>query len=62
MEKATNLVNFIKEEFALEPKQILERIKKEGILDLEDTFCPFCGDPLDYHYLSNARPLITIKI
>ncbi|MHA1150340.1 MAG: hypothetical protein ACTSR8_19100 [Promethearchaeota archaeon] len=34
---------------------------KEVTLDLEDIFCPFCGHPLDYHYLSNARPLITIK-
>ena len=61
MEKAISLIDFIKDEFVPEPKQIPERINKEVTLDLEYTFCPFCGHPLDYHYLSNARPLITIK-
>ena len=61
MEKAISLIDFIKDEFVPEPKQIPERINKEVTLDLEDTFCPFCGHPLEYHYLSNARPLITIK-
>ncbi len=61
MEKAINLIDFIKDEFVPEPKQIPERIKKEITLDLEYTFCPFCGHPLEYHYLSNARPLITLK-
>lgn len=55
------MVNFIKDEFVPEPKQIPERVKKEITLDLEDVFCPFCGHQLDYHYLSNARPLITIE-
>ena len=61
MEKAISLIDFIKDEFVPEPKQIPERINKEVTLDLEDNFCPFCGHPLEYHYLSNARPLITIK-
>jgi len=61
MEKATSLIDFIKDEFVPEPKKIPERIIKELTLNLEDTFCPFCGHPLEYHYLSNARPLITIK-
>lgn len=61
MEKAISLIDFIKDEFVPEPKQIPERIKKEVTLDLENNFFPFCGLPLEYHYLSNARPLITIK-
>lgn len=55
------MVHFIKDKFVPEPKQIPERIKKEVTLDLDEDFCPFCGHPLEYHYLSNARPLITIK-
>ena len=61
MEKAISLIDFIKDEFVPEPKQIPERIKKEVTLDLEDIFCPFCRYPLEYHYWSNAKPLITIK-
>lgn len=61
MEKAINLIDFIKDEFIPEPKEIPERITKEVTLDLEYKFCPFCGQPLEYHYLSNARPLITLK-
>ncbi|MHA1342463.1 MAG: hypothetical protein ACTSQG_00625 [Promethearchaeota archaeon] len=61
MEKTINLVEFIKDEFVPEPKQIPERIKKEVKLDLEIIFCPFCGHPLEYHYLSHPRLLITLK-
>ena len=55
------MVEFIKDEFVPEPKQIPERIKKEVKLDLEIIFCPFCGIPLEYHYLSHPRQLITLK-
>ncbi len=61
MEKTTSLRHFIKDEFVPEPKQIPTRIKKEVTLDLEESVCPLCGEPLDYYYLSNERPLITIK-
>ena len=61
MEKVTTLVEFIKDEFVPEPKRIPERIKKEVTLDLEDKFCPFCGHPLKFYYISKARPLITLK-
>ena len=61
MESVTSLIDFIKDEFVPEPKEIPERIQKEIKLDLEDIFCPFCGHPLEYYYISKARPLITIK-
>lgn len=61
MEKVTNLVGFIKDEFVPEPKKIPERIQKEVTLEFNDVFCPMCGRPLEYYYLSKARPLITIK-
>jgi len=61
METVTNLIDFIKDEFVPEPKQVPERIKKELTLDLEDNFCPFCGHPLEYYYTNKPRLLITIK-
>ena len=61
METITSLRDFIKDEFVPEPKEIPERIQKEVKLDLEDVFCPFCGHPLEYYYISKARPLITLK-
>lgn len=61
MEKTTSLRNFIKDDFVPEPKQIPTRSKKEVTLDVEDPLCPLCGEPLKYYYLSNERPLITVK-
>lgn len=61
METITNLIDFIKDEFVPEPKQIPERIKKELTLDLDDMFCPFCGQPLEYYFTNKPRLLITIK-
>ena len=61
METVTNLIDFIKDEFVPEPKQIPERIKKELTLDLNDNFCPFCGQPLEYYFTNKPRLLITIK-
>jgi len=61
METATSLLDFIKDEFVPEPKEIPERIQKEIKLDLEELFCPFCGHLLEYYYISKARPLITLK-
>jgi hypothetical protein len=61
METVTNLIDFIKDEFVPEPKQIPERIKKELTLDLDDKFCPFCGQPLEYYFTNKPRLLLTIK-
>lgn len=61
METITNLIDFIKDEFVPEPKQIPERIKKELTLDLDETFCPFCGQPLEYYFTNKPRLLITIN-
>jgi len=61
METVTNLIDFIKDEFVPEPKEIPERIKKELTLDLEDNFCPFCGQPLEYYFTNKPRLLITIS-
>jgi len=61
METVTNLIDYIKDEFVPEPKEIPERIKKELTLDLEDNLCPFCGHPLEYYYTNKPRLLITIK-
>jgi len=61
METITNLIDFIKDEFVPEPKQIPERIKKELTLDLDDKFCPFCGQDLEYYFTNKPRLLITIK-
>ncbi|MHA1660050.1 MAG: hypothetical protein ACTSUT_13130, partial [Promethearchaeota archaeon] len=61
METTTNLIDFIKDKFVPEPKEIPERFKKELILDLEENFCPFCGYPLEYYYTSKPRLLITIE-
>ena len=61
MEKVASLQEFVQDEFVPAPKKIPERIKKEITLDMEDSFCSFCGHPLQYHYLSNARPLVTLK-
>jgi len=61
METTTNLIDFIKDEFVPEPKEIPERIRKELTLDLEENLCPFCGHPLEYYYTSKPRLLITIE-
>jgi hypothetical protein len=61
METITNLIDFIKDEFVPEPKQIPERIKKELTLDLDELFCPFCGHPLEYYFTNKPRLLITIN-
>ena len=61
MELITNLIDFIKDEFVPEPKEVPERIKKELTLDLEDLFCPFCGHTLEYYYTNKPRLLVTIK-
>jgi len=61
MEIVINLIDFIKDEFVPEPKQIPERIKKDLTLDLDDNFCPFCGRPLEYYFTNKPRLLITIK-
>ena len=61
MEKTISLIDYIKDEFVPEPPKIPERIEKEVTLDLEEIYCPFCGHLLEYHYLSNARPLITLE-
>ena len=61
MEIVTNLIDYIKDEFVPEPKEIPERIKKELILDLDDNFCPFCGQPLEYYFTNKPRLLVTIK-
>ena len=55
------MVDFIKDEFVPEPKQVPERSKKELTLDLEDKFCPFCGHLLEYYYTSKPRLLVTIE-
>ena len=55
------MIDFIKDEFVPEPKQVPERIKKELTLDLNDNFCPFCGQPLEYYFTNKPRLLITIK-
>ncbi len=60
METVTNLIDFIKDEFVPEPKQVPERIKKELILDLDEVFCPFCGQPLEDYFTNKPRLLITI--
>jgi len=36
METVTNLIDFIKDEFVPEPKQVPERIKKKLTLDLNN--------------------------
>ena len=61
MEKISSLQDFVKDHFVPEPKKIPERIKKEFTLETEEIFCPFCGHPTEYHYLSHPRPLITLK-
>lgn len=61
MEIVINLIDFIKDEFVPEPKQVPERIKKELTLDLGDNFCPFCGYPLEYYFTNKPRLLITIS-
>lgn len=61
MEIVTNLIDYIKDDFIPEPKQVPERIKKELTLDLKDAFCPFCGYPLEYYFTNNPGLLITIK-
>ncbi len=61
METVTNLIDFIKDEFIPEPRQVPERIKKELTLDLNDGFCPFCGQPLEYYFTNKPRLLITIS-
>jgi hypothetical protein len=60
METVTNLIDFIKDEFVPEPKQVPERIKKDLTLDLDEIFCPFCGQPLEYYFTNKPRLLITI--
>lgn len=61
METVTNLMDFIKDEFVPEPKQVPERIKKDLTLDLDENLCPFCGRPLEYYYTNKPRLLITIS-
>lgn len=61
MQRTISLLGFIKDEFVPEPKEIPERIVKKVILECEDEYCPFCGEKLVYHYLSNERPLITLE-
>jgi hypothetical protein len=61
METTTSLVDYIKDKFVPEPKSIPERIKKDITLDLEDPFCPLCGQILEYFYTGNPRLLVTIE-
>jgi len=61
MEIVTNLIDFIKDEFVPEPKQIPERIKKDLTLDLDAIFCPFCGQPLEHYFTNKPRLLVTIS-
>jgi len=61
MEKASSLQEYVKDNFIPEPKKIPKRIKKELTLEGVESFCPFCGRPLEYYYLSHPRPLITLK-
>ncbi|MHA1253263.1 MAG: hypothetical protein ACTSRP_25005, partial [Candidatus Helarchaeota archaeon] len=58
---STNLIDYIKDEFVPEPKEILERIKKELTLDLEENICPFYRYLPEYYYTNKPRLLITIK-
>ncbi len=61
METIRNLGPFVKDDYRPKPKEIPELNKKTIKIDMEYIFCPFCGHPLEYHYKSNKRTLITLN-
>ena len=61
METTASLLDFIQDDYIPKEKVIPERIKKEILLECEDTCCAYCGAPLYKYYTTQPRLLVTLR-
>lgn len=61
MRMVASLVEYMKDDYIPEKKEIPKRIRKEVVLRCEEEMCPLCGAKLTPYFTSKPRKVITLS-